>query len=68
MKNTKLKYRRVQLGKTQAEVARHIGIAERAYQNYEAGLRLPNVVTAIHIARELQSTVEELFDVPTENE
>lgn len=59
--NTKLKEKREKTGLTQVEVAEKAGISERAYQNYEAGKRLPNVQTAILIAKALKSTVEKLF-------
>ena len=59
--NTRLRAAREVSGKTQAQVAKETGIAERAYQQYEYGQRKPNVHIAIRIARALQSTVEELF-------
>ena len=46
---------------TQKDVAEKAGITERGYQNYELGLRKPNVDTAIRIADALNSSVEELF-------
>lgn len=59
--NTKLKNARKKTGLTQAEVAKQAGITTRGYQRYEAGKRVPNAVTAILIAKALNSTVEELF-------
>jgi len=50
MKNLKLKAARKQSCKTQAQVAKEIGIAEIAYRTYERGTRTPNVLTAIKIA------------------
>lgn len=59
--NTKLRNRRLNVGLTQAEVARAVNIAEQAYQRYEYGKREPAVTTAIKIAKALGCTVEELF-------
>ena len=59
--DNKLRAIREVSGKTQAEVAKEIGVSEQQYQRYEYGQRKPNVYTAIRIARALQSTVEELF-------
>lgn len=57
----KLKAAREKSGKTQAQVAKETGIAERAYQRYEYGTVEPGVRTAIRIARSLGTTVEILF-------
>ena len=57
----KLKTTREKQGFSQKAVAQKAGITERGYQNYELGLRKPNVDTAIRIAKALNSTVEELF-------
>lgn len=61
----KLRAAREASGKTQAQVARESGIAERAYQNYEHSVRTPNATTAIRIAGALGSTVEKLFGAAT---
>ena len=61
--NVKLKEMRMQRGMTQIQVAQKANIAERSYQNYEAGERTPNVHTAQLIAQALNTTVEELFPV-----
>ena len=52
-------------GKTQAQVAKEIGVSELSYQRYEYDKRKPCVDTAIRIARALGSTVEELFGAAT---
>lgn len=59
--NKKLREMRLRIGKTQAQLAKEVGITERGYQRYEAGERVPSVATAKMIARALNSTVEELF-------
>ena len=61
----KLKAAREQSGKTQAQVAKEVGIKEQSYQKYEYDKSTPNVRTAIRIARALDSTVEALFGAAT---
>ncbi len=57
-------------GKTQAQVAKEIGVSELSYQRYEYDKREPGARTAIRIARALNSSVEDLFgaapDTPQE--
>lgn len=48
-------------GKTQAQVAKEVGISEVSYQRIEYGTQTPSLANAIRIARTLNSTVEELF-------
>ena len=52
-------------GKTQAQVAKEIGITENAYQKYEYGKREPRARMAVRVARAVNSTVEELFGAAT---
>ena len=59
--NMALRAAREASGKTQAMVAKEVGIAESVYQRYEYDQNEPGVRTAIRIARALDSTVEELF-------
>lgn len=61
MKNETLIAARKRLGKTQLQVAQEIGIAKNAYQRYEQGKVIPNVLLAIKIAKALQSSVENLW-------
>lgn len=60
-----LRAAREQSGKTQAQVAKEIGVSELSYQRYEYDKREPGVRTAIRIARALDSTVEDLFGAAT---
>ncbi len=55
-------------GKTQAQVAKEVGITEQAYQRYEYGKIEPRARTAIRIARAVDGTVEELFGAATPGE
>lgn len=59
--NVKLRAARERAGKTQAQVARDVGIREAVYQRYEYGANQPSVTTALRIARSLGATVEALF-------
>lgn len=59
--NSALKKARLNVDLTQVEVANKVGISERAYQNYEAGKRIPNAYIAQRIAKAVNSKVEELF-------
>lgn len=61
MKNETLIAARKQSGKTQKQVAKEIGIAKNAYQRYEQGKVIPNVVMAIKIAKSLNTDVENLW-------
>ena len=56
-------------GKTQAQVAKEIGITENAYQKYEYGKREPRARMDVRVAYAVNSTVEELwgFGVETQN-
>jgi transcriptional regulator with XRE-family HTH domain len=62
--NKYLKEQRKKAKLTQAKIAKLAGISERAYQQYEADKRIPNVYTAQLIAQALHTTVEELFPLP----
>ena len=49
-------------GKTQAQIAKEVGIAVNAYQRYEYNQCAPSVHMAIRIAKALNCTVEDIFD------
>lgn len=54
---------------TQAQIAKKIKISDVAYQNYEAGKRVPNVYTAQRIANILNiDNVNKIFPLPEEIE
>ena len=59
--NIKLRQMREQKGLTQSELAKRCSISNRAYQNYELGLRTPNVSVAIKIAQVLNTDVKNIF-------
>lgn len=57
----RLKAERDKAQLTQKEIAIKVGISERQYQYYERGARIPNAITAIKIAKALNTTVEMLY-------
>ena len=60
--NMQLRAAREKSGKTQAQVAKEVGIAVNLYQRYEYGRNEPSVYTAIRIADALGVTdLRELF-------
>lgn len=59
--NEKLKDLRDYHGISQRELARRIGVGKTTISEIERGDRLPNVLTAIRIARALETTVEEMW-------
>ena len=61
--NVKLRSAREASGKTQAQIAKEVEISDTQYQNIEYNNNEPRVSTAIKIARAVNSTVEELFDI-----
>lgn len=62
MRNMRLRAARKKAGKTQAQIAKAVGISELGYQRYEYGMREPGVRTAIRIADELGvADLRELF-------
>lgn len=59
----RLRAAREKAGKTQAQIAKAVGISELGYQRYEYGMREPGVRNAIRIADELGVVdLRELFD------
>lgn len=60
--NEKLRDRREYLGLTQRQLARMAGVGKTTITEVEGGDRLPNVVTALRIARALKTTVESLWE------
>ena len=69
MKNSKLQAAREKSGKTQAQIAREVGVTVRAYQYYETNEKDPGVRTAIRIADALGVVdLRELFEAHEEGD
>ena len=67
VKITILKLIRQKKGIKQEDLAHKSKTALRTLQYYESGKRIPDVQTAIRIARALKTTVEQLFTVANNN-
>ena len=52
---------RIGLGLSQVELAKKIGIDQRAVSNYEAGLRKPRIFRIPKIAQALKISIDELL-------
>lgn len=59
--NEKLKELRKYHGISQSELARRVGVGKTTVSEIERRDRLPNVMTAIRIARAMKTTVEEIW-------
>ena len=57
-----IKAAREQSGKTQAQVAKEIGVTIRLYQKYECGKVIPNVIVGNKIATALNTTSDKLWN------
>ena len=66
MQNT-LKENRLAINATQLEVANFIGCSKSYYCNLEKGIRNPSLEVAMILAKYFNTTVEELFKLPSEN-
>lgn len=63
--NELLKQQRLDKGKTQAQLAKELGMCVQVYQRYEFAGRYPNVAVAIRIADALNvKDVRKLFPLP----
>jgi transcriptional regulator with XRE-family HTH domain len=63
---TKLRKRAKELGISNAEAGRRIGLSERRYAHYASGAREPDLATLVRIARVLETTPNELLGVGPE--
>lgn len=65
----RLQAAREKSGKTQAQIAKEVGITEQSYQRYEYNQNEPGVRTAIRIADALDTTdLRELFAAAPEKD
>jgi transcriptional regulator with XRE-family HTH domain len=58
---TKLRKRAEELGISNAEAGRRIGLSERRYAHYVSGAREPDLATLVRIAKVLETTPNELL-------
>ncbi|MEZ2127620.1 MULTISPECIES: helix-turn-helix domain-containing protein [unclassified Sinorhizobium] len=59
--SSNLKKRAEQLGISNAEVARRVGLSERRYGNYISGTREPDLATLVKISSVLVMSLDELL-------
>ena len=55
-----LKHLREEKGLTQSELANLIGVAQPTVAQYEKGIKVPTIITGVSIARNLDTTCEEI--------
>ncbi|MFG1419997.1 helix-turn-helix transcriptional regulator [Xanthobacter sp. V0B-10] len=63
-----LRRRAEELGISNAEVARRVGLSERRYANYVSGKREPDLATLVRIAEVLGTSPNSLLVVPATDE
>ncbi len=66
MKTALKNFRESNTTSTQVQVADKANISERVYQKYEAGECIPNIYTAIRIAKALNTKVEKIFPLSSD--
>ncbi|TBC69038.1 helix-turn-helix domain-containing protein [Rhizobium ruizarguesonis] len=59
--SSNLKKRAEELGISNAEVARRVGLSERRYGNYISGTREPDLATLVKISSALMISLDELL-------
>lgn len=64
---TRLRKRAGELGISNAEAARRVGLSERRFAHYVTGAREPDLATLVRIARILETTPNELLGVGAEH-
>ena len=65
--NTNLINARRNKGLTQVQVAEKANITERSYLRYESGKCVPSVYTAVRIAKALNTKVEKIFPLSSDD-
>ncbi|NVK33183.1 MAG: helix-turn-helix transcriptional regulator [Rhodobacteraceae bacterium] len=59
-----MKQIRENAGLTQAELAKAVGVSRKTINTVENGVFVPSTVLSLKLARRLDVTVEELFQLP----
>jgi putative transcriptional regulator len=61
----RLREARTARGWTQADLAERIGVTRKTVNTVENSVFIPSTVLALKLARALETTVEELFQLPS---
>lgn len=59
-----MKVHRARMNMTQAELAELVGVTRKTVNSVENGIFVPSTVLALRLARALQASVEDLFQLP----
>ena len=62
--NNKLREERARRNLTQADLAEMVGVSRKTINTVENGVFIPSTVLALQLARALETTVEDLFQLP----
>lgn len=60
-----IRQKRLEKGLTQDRLAKDVGISRTMIAHYESGIKLPNIVTGVKLAKILGTTTEALVDETT---
>jgi putative transcriptional regulator len=60
----RLREERARRNLTQAELATLVGVSRKTINTVENGVFIPSTVLALRLARALETTVEDLFQLP----
>ena len=62
--NNRLREVRTAKGLTQADLAERAGVSRKTINTVENGVFIPSTILALTLAKVLESTVEDLFQLP----
>ena len=60
----RLREARAERGWTQADLAERVGVTRKTVNTVENGVFVPSTILALKLARALEATVEDLFQLP----
>lgn len=64
---TRLKEVRAEAGLTQAELAERVSVSRKTINTVENGVFIPSTILSLRLARALDTSVEELFQLPPDH-
>lgn len=63
--SNRIRERRERMNMTQEDIATRIGVSRVMVSYFESGLRKPDIETALRLARVLECTTDDLFELRT---